>query len=182
MKSRYPKTWKYLSRNRDRLEDRSGVNKETWWQYGRPQNLDKFETEKLMTQVLAAESSFSIDKDGSYVFVGGGNAGGYGVVLSSSAGVSYESLLAILNSSLLEWTLQKESSQFRGGYYSYARRFIEKLPVRSWVEDCWSVLSSSWKSQQARVTRPRHPTNDDANQDIRLGASRRESASTDSLA
>jgi len=23
---------------------------------------------------------------------------------------------------------------------------------RSWVEDCWSVLSSRWKSQQARVT------------------------------
>ncbi len=54
--------------------------------------------------------------------------------------------------------------------------------VRSWVEDCWSVLSSSWKSQRARVTRSRHPTNDDANQDVRLGASGRESASTDSLA
>ena len=56
------------------------------------------------------------------------------------------------------------------------------LANRSWVEDCWSLLSSSWKSQQARVTRSRHPTNDDANQDVRLGASGRESAATDSLA
>jgi len=131
MSSQYPKTWEYLTRNRKRLEDRSGVNKETWWQYGRPQNLDKFETEKLMTQVLASESSFSIDKDESYVFVGGGNAGGYGVVLSPGVEIGYRSLLAILNSSLLEWTLQKESSQFRGGYYSYARRYIEKLPINT---------------------------------------------------
>jgi len=28
--------------------------------------------------------------------------------------------------------------------------FIKR--VRSWVEDCWSVLTSRWKSQQARVT------------------------------
>ena len=35
-------------------------------------------------------------------------------------------------------------------------------PGHSWVEDCWSVLNSSWKSRQARVTQPRHPTNDDA--------------------
>ncbi|WP_435184265.1 endonuclease III domain-containing protein, partial [Halobellus sp. EA9] len=48
------------------------------------------------------------------------------------------------------------------------------FPVRSWVNDCWSDLSSSWKSQRARVTRPRHPTNDVPSQDVRLGASSRE--------
>ncbi|GAB6877807.1 hypothetical protein JCM17823_00810 [Halorubrum gandharaense] len=129
MRESYPKTWEYLSQNRQRLIDRSGVNEEDWWQYGRPQNLDKFETDKLMTQVLAAESSFALDEDGEYVFVGGGNAGGYGVVLSPETNLEHKSLLPILNSNLLEWVLQKESSQFRGGYYSYARRFIEKLPV-----------------------------------------------------
>jgi len=137
MKEMYPQTWDYLSQNRDRLVARSGVGEETWWQYGRPQNLDKFETKKVMTQVLAAESSFCIDKDGSYVFVGGGNAGGYGIVLSPNIEIGHEALLAILNSNLLEWTLQKESSQFRGGYYSYARRYIEKLPI------CVDELSAS---------------------------------------
>ena len=129
MKNRFPKTWDYLKQNKTSLIDRSGVSEDTWWQYGRPQNLEKFESEKLMTQVLASESSFAIDEDGSFVFVGGGNAGGYGVVLPSDSDLSYKSLLALLNSNLLEWGLQKESSQFRGGYYSYARRFIEKLPI-----------------------------------------------------
>ena len=57
----------------------------------------------------------------------------------------------------------------------------EKL-LRSWVEDCWSVLTSRWKSQQARVTHSCHPTNDVPNQDVCLGASSRKPAGTGSLA
>lgn len=129
MEKEFPKTWNYLNTNKERLVDRSGIDPETWWQYGRPQNLEKFEDTKLMTQVLASESSFAIDEGGEYVFVGGGNAGGYGVVTSKHVEIDYEVLLAILNSNLLEWQLKKESSQFRGGYYSYARRFIEKLAI-----------------------------------------------------
>jgi len=64
------------------------------------------------------------------------------------------------------------------------RRGMRAVDIRgrSWVEDCWSVRSSSWKSQRARVARPRHPTKHDSTQDVRLGASCRESAGTDSLA
>jgi len=129
MRNKFPKTWDYLKENREGLIDRSGVSEKTWWQYGRPQNLEKFESSKIMTQVLASKSSFAIDKNGEFVFVGGGNAGGYGIVIASDVPVGYESLLGLLNSQLLDWILKKESSQFRGGYYSYARRFIEKLPV-----------------------------------------------------
>ncbi len=53
---------------------------------------------------------------------------------------------------------------------------------RSWVEDCWSVLTSRWKSQQARVAHSCHPTNDVSNQDVCLGASGREPAGTGPLA
>ncbi len=48
------------------------------------------------------------------------------------------------------------------------------LPHSSLLLQRWSGPSSNWKSHQARMTRPRHPTNDDANQDTRLGASRRD--------
>ncbi|MEM3488727.1 MAG: hypothetical protein QXO75_03590, partial [Nitrososphaerota archaeon] len=37
---------------------------------------------------------------------------------------------ALLNSSLLDWYLKKISTRFRGGFYSYARRFLEKLPIK----------------------------------------------------
>ncbi|WP_267644131.1 Eco57I restriction-modification methylase domain-containing protein [Haloarchaeobius amylolyticus] len=128
MESKYPKTWKYLSQNRDRLIDRSGVDETTWWQYGRPQNLDKFESPKLLTQVLAKEASLALDRKGLITFVGGGTAGGYGITVDKDK-LSYPALLALLNSSLLDWTLKKETSRFRGGYYSYAKRYLEILPI-----------------------------------------------------
>jgi hypothetical protein len=63
------------------------------------------------------------------VFVGGGNAGGYGVKISNSENMSKYYLLSILNSRLLEWNVQKISSQFRRGYFSYGKKYIENLPI-----------------------------------------------------
>ena len=37
----------------------------------------------------------------------------------------------ILSSKLLDFYLHKISSPFRGGYWSYGKRFIEKLPIRT---------------------------------------------------
>ncbi|MDE2588139.1 MAG: hypothetical protein KGL95_00515, partial [Patescibacteria group bacterium] len=90
----------------------------------------QFDQDKIMTQVLASQSSFALDRGNKYYFVGGGNAGGYGVSLPPSSKISLEYLLALLNSSLLDWKLRKKSSRFHGGFYSYAKRFIEELPIQ----------------------------------------------------
>jgi uncharacterized protein with gpF-like domain len=37
----------------------------------------------------------------------------------------------VLNSDLSNWLLKQISSQFRGGYYSYNRQYIENLPIRT---------------------------------------------------
>jgi len=39
-------------------------------------------------------------------------------------------LMGLLNSCLLDNYLKNISTTFRGGFFSYARRFIEKLPIR----------------------------------------------------
>jgi hypothetical protein len=39
-------------------------------------------------------------------------------------------LQALLNSKLLDCYLHQISSPFRGGYWSYGKRFIEQLPIR----------------------------------------------------
>ena len=62
-------------------------------------------------------------------FVGGGNAGGFGLTVKEKYKDNYYEVLAILNSKLLEFYLKKISTPFRGGYYSYGKRFIEKLPI-----------------------------------------------------
>lgn len=130
--TRYPRTWKYLLDNRQLLESRergkwTGVL--NWYAYGRRQNLEQFDQPKIMTQVLADQSSFAVDDVGFYYFVGGGNAGGYGIVLKSDQNLSLPFVCGLLNSSVVDWNLKKISTRFRGGFYSYARRYLERLPI-----------------------------------------------------
>lgn len=132
-KSKYPQTWKYLLDNRTLLEKRErgkwrGAS--NWYAYGRRQNLEQFDQPKILTQVLANRSSFALDAKGFYYFVGGGNAGGYGVVLKHNQKLNLPFLCGLLNSSILDWNVKKISSRFRGGFYSYAKRYLERLPIK----------------------------------------------------
>lgn len=132
MSSKYPKIWAYLLENRNMLESREGGKWKVpcWYAFGRRQNLEQFDQPKIMTQVLANKSSFAIDLKDNFYFVGGGNAGGYGITLKSHVPISLPFLCALLNSNLLDWYLKKISTRFRGGFYSYAKRFIERLPIK----------------------------------------------------
>src|SRR2546422_2136342 len=127
----YPGAWAYLRENEGRLRgrERGKMNRSDWYAYVYPKNLEWFERPKILTQVLAARATMSLDQEGNFYFVGGGNAGGYGIVLKENSKVSYPYVLALLNSRLLDRYLQSYSSRFRGNFYSYARRFLEHLPI-----------------------------------------------------
>ena len=81
---------------------------------------------KLFTPDIAKGSSFSWDKTGE-IFFTGGVAGGYGILVSS--GYSWEYILGLLNSKVLEYYVKKSAAIMRGGYYSFESRFISKLPI-----------------------------------------------------
>ena len=67
-----------------------------------------------------------------YYFTGGGNGPYYGIRwLPSHAGHSLHYLQGILSSKVLDFFLRHVSSPFRGGYWSYGKRFIEQLPIRT---------------------------------------------------
>lgn len=132
MKKKYPKTWQYLLDHKSELDKRENgawANKKNWHAYVYEKNLDMFAKPKILTGVLADRSSFTIDSQGRFYFVGGGNAGGYGIALNKEYHLSLEYLAALLNSSFLDWLLRKKTSRFHGGFFSYAKRFIENLPV-----------------------------------------------------
>ena len=129
MQSVFPLCWDYLNLNKKRLLTRADLNTNSWWEYPYPKNLNLFSKPKLITQVLASKASFTADLEGNYYFVGGGNAGGYGIKLKSEYEHLYYYILGLLNSSILDKYLQTISTHFRGGFYSYAKRFIEKLPI-----------------------------------------------------
>lgn len=129
---KYPLVWEYLNRCSDKLRGRESgkMDHDDWYAYVYPKNLDDFEHTKIMTQVLARQASMVLDENDGYYFVGGGNAGGYGIKLKENSGLSYRYLLGLLNSKLLDYYLQTHTSKFQNGYFSYAKRFIENIPIR----------------------------------------------------
>lgn len=128
----YKKAWTYLKENEDKLRGRENgkMDHDKWHAYVYPKNLDQFEQPKILIQVLANQASMTVDLEGKYYFVGGGNAGGYGLTIKEEYGLDLRYILALLNSRLLDKLLQSFSSQFRGGYFSYAKRYIEQLPIK----------------------------------------------------
>jgi len=133
IKENYPLAYEYFKQYESLLKKRENnrfVNEENWHQFGRLQNIEKFEQPKIITQVLASSNTFALDSKGEFYFVGGGNAGGYGIVLKNEYKDYYPYILALLNSRVLEFYLKNISTPFRGGYFSYGRRFIEQLPIK----------------------------------------------------
>ena len=137
LKTKYPKIYEYFVSNKDALESREnekwkGV--QDWYAYGRRQNIEQFDQNKIMTQVLANKAAFALDKGNMYYFVGGGNAGGYGISIRKDAKISLECLIALLNSSFFDWRHHQCASRFDRGFYSYGQMYIQDLPIKSFNE------------------------------------------------
>ncbi len=131
LSKKYPKTYSYLCDCKKILSNRkfpNGKPPKTWYDYVYRKNIEKFENPKILTQVLAKKSTFALDEKGLFYFVGGGNAGVYGVtLLNKNIPLTYT--CGLLNSSLLEWSLKKGPvSKFQRGFYSYAKTFQDLLP------------------------------------------------------
>ncbi len=123
MASDYPKIWSYLHSKEQVLKDReSGAwNNPQWYALGRTQNLTQMDDPKLIVQVISRSGRYAYDQEGIY-FTGGGNGPYYGVRWSDPNNPH--------TSKLLDLCLHNISSPFRGGYWSYGKRFIEQLPIR----------------------------------------------------
>ncbi len=132
MCSAYPQVWAYLKENAKALRARESgkADNEQWYGYIYRKNLTLFDAPKLIVQVISLFGRYAYDDSGLY-FTGGGNGPYYGVRWASPADPHSTSYLqAILGSRLLDFQLRQVSSPFRGGYWSYGKRFIQQLPVR----------------------------------------------------
>ena len=129
---RFPETYAYLLSHKSALGARGSANMKypSWYALWNPRQIDRFERPKILTQVLAERATFAIDMAGDYWFVGGGNAGAYGVIPKPDLDVDIWYLLAYLNSTFFDEKVKSISSRFRGGFHSYAKRFIQNVPVR----------------------------------------------------
>jgi hypothetical protein len=132
MASEYPQVWEYLKQNRDTLRRRESgkADNEQWYGYIYRKNLTLFDSPKLIVQVISRLGRYAYD-DSDIYFTGGGNGPYYGIRwLGSADTYSIHYLQGLLASRLLDFCLHRISSPFRGGYWSYGKRFIELLPIR----------------------------------------------------
>ena len=134
LKKLYPNTWAYLEHSADALKQREGgkmKNSSDWYGYVYRKNLVAFDAPKLVVQVISQTGRYAFDNNELY-FTGGGNGPYYGVRWKDTTNShSLHYLQALLNSKLLDYVLHSVSSPFRGGYWSYGKRFIEQLPIRT---------------------------------------------------
>lgn len=132
MAVRYPNCLAYLTARRAQLDERAvaggKAGEQQFYQFGRPQNLVKFKTAKIILPVLSLEPRYAYD-DNNVVVTGGGNGPYYLVRQRQGTGVTDHYLLAVLNHPVSEAMVRTKTSVFRGGYYSHGKQFIEELPV-----------------------------------------------------
>ena len=122
-----PRTWSYLKEHEERLRGREGgrFDHDEWYRFGRHQNLDRQEFPKLVVPRLVEQLSFTYDKEGRFYL---DNVDVNGIMLANGMSPFY--LLAVLNSSLIDYLFKKGSVPFRGNWYSANRQFTEVLPIR----------------------------------------------------
>lgn len=129
--TKYPKAWAYLSEkgNYKTLTMREkGKFRKTWWQYSRPQNMLILDRVKIITPFNAFERSYAYDDRADFIF-SAGLSGANGILLKEDSGISYEYLLGLLNSRVIDYYLKLISTALRGGYFSYENKYIKCLPI-----------------------------------------------------
>lgn len=121
----------YLIKNRNRLEDREKgkFKTDTWYRYGRSQNIGIQHRVKICVPRLVASLHAGIDQNGDY-FLDNVDVGG----ISLKPRFKYHHpryLLGLINSKLLRWFFPFISAPFRGGWWSANKQFLSKLPFRT---------------------------------------------------
>lgn len=127
LQKRFPLLHAYLNENSAYLSAREkGRFRGTdWYQYGRQQNIDLMLVPKILVPDIADRASFALDSGGEYAFTSG-----YGITLRPDVKESPKYILALLNSSLLDFYLKRISTTMRGGFFRYFTQFIGRLPIR----------------------------------------------------
>ena len=133
MKSKYPKILEYLTKKRHFLETREeGRWKDSprWYEYSRVQNFGCHSLVKIVTPGISTEADYALDENGYFI-----DRGSYGIILKDGVNLSYKYLCALLNSKVLDFFLKSTSPFVSGGYYSYQTKYLNKLPIKTIVDD-----------------------------------------------
>ncbi|MGA2031279.1 MAG: N-6 DNA methylase [Thermoguttaceae bacterium] len=150
---KWPKTWDYLTRCRQRLarRERGTFEGDGWHGYVYPKNLGRMGMPKILTPSLGRRAEFCLDETGEFFFVGsgGGGGGGYGITLPPDLSCHY--VLGVLNSKLLDWFVKQTTTRFHSGWYAYNKQYIEQIPIVLPVNAQQQKLANQIAERVARI-------------------------------
>ena len=126
LKNDYPNTFEYLKNNKDRLLKRWGGKK--WYELVTARSFELFQKRKILTPTLSNTNNFTYDDNGFYFAKGAG--GSYGILLENDDKNFYLYILALLNSSLINFYLRLFLPVKAGGWYEYNSQFLDRIPIK----------------------------------------------------
>jgi len=123
-KEDFPLAYAWLLANKARLlaRDKGTFNSKKWFGFGREVGIRSAQGEKIITSGMNPSPNFQICEDPDTLFYSG-------YCIKPRLNIDLGALLRELNSPAMAAHVQTFAQPFRGGWYSYAKRYIQDFPV-----------------------------------------------------
>ena len=156
VESRYPKAWAHLQSFESELRHReSGKHDDdSWYRFGRNQNIDKQEIPKLIVPRLVLDLHTAVDLHGEF-FLDNVDVGGISVPLDQPIFF----IAALINSPVCNFAFQRISKPFRGDYLSANKQFIAPLPIPDATPEQKASVAAQAEALQEITTKRRDLAN-----------------------
>ena len=121
---RYPKAFRYLQDRKDELmaRDKGKISEHRWYGYGRDVSIVKGFGKKILTSSMNAKPNFMKCRNPKALFYSG-------YCIKPHKGVDMKRLLECLNSNEMSQFIHLTSRPFQGGWFSYAKSYIQNFPI-----------------------------------------------------
>lgn len=126
MERRFPLAWAFLRSWEPKLRERQNgaFDEDQWWRFGRSQNLDKQEIQKLIVAQTVPSMRVCADMSCDY-YINNVRVNG----IAPAQGVSLWYLLGILNAPVADFVFRRIAAPKGGGYFEANKQYIAPLPI-----------------------------------------------------
>ncbi len=126
MSKRFPRAWAFLQSHERELRARetSKFDDETWYRFGRNQNVDKQKLPKVLVPRLTVTLGAAVDEEGAMCL---DNVDVNGILANDLLEIWY--IAGLLNSPLMNFIWRLTSKPFQNNFRAANKQFISSLPV-----------------------------------------------------
>ena len=116
----------HLLKNKSILEERATCKNEgrVWWRYSRPMHKEYYHLNKIWCSYRSKTNEFILDESTDYIGLTNTT-----VIFGDNPNISLKYLLALLNSSTLNFRYKSIGKQTGSGVYEYFENGVGKLPI-----------------------------------------------------